>query len=271
MSLLTNAREFYSRRQFKPYEIEKNANGKKLRFWIGDSEGESWYGGDKSDVVDHEMEFLLSNIVSPDDVVFECGAHHGWTTILIASHLARGRLIAFEPNRGNFRILQKNIELNSLANVTAVWAAIAAETGKARIYEKSNGSVVPPLFSRAIVSKRMLNVIYGVAEVPTVSLDEYARANALTPTLLKIDVEGFECRVLEGAAGILAQRPKLVIEIHAKQLPLYGDSVDRVLSLAGLQNYRVWLQRDPERAPEAIEKLTPEMITDRVHVFAVPR
>lgn len=271
MSLLTNAREFYSRRQFKPYAIDKDADGTKLKFWIGDSEGESWYGQSKTDGLDHEMDFLLKNVVSPDDVVFECGAHHGWTTMVIASRLKKGRLVAFEPNRGNYKILQKNIELNSITNVTTVWAAIAATTGKTRIYEKSNGSVVPPLFSRAIISKRMLNVIYGVAEVPTISLDEYARSNGITPTLLKIDVEGFECKVLEGATEILAKRPKLIIEIHAKQLPLYGGSVERVLALTGLHGYRTWLQLDPEKAPVEVDKLTADMITDRVHVFAVPR
>ena len=51
--------------------------------------------------------------------------------------------------------------------------------------------------------------------VPTVNLDVYVQRQGLTPRLVKIDVEGAEFLVLEGARrSVAAHRPRLVIEIH---------------------------------------------------------
>lgn len=91
------------------------------------------------------------------------------------------------------------------------------------------------------------------------------------PSFLKVDVEGFECNVLSGARQILRARPKLLIEVHTKQLGLYGGSVKKLFELARLSDYQLWLQDDDSKSPREVMDIDPRRIRDRVHVFALPR
>ena len=54
--------------------------------------------------------------------------------------------------------------------------------------------------------------------VPTVTLDGFAAARGDRPTLLKIDAEGAEVRILAGAAGLIAEvRPAVICELHSEE------------------------------------------------------
>jgi hypothetical protein len=96
-------------------------------------------------------------------------------------------------------------------------------------------------------------------------LDEYKQLN---PTFLKIDVEGFEVQVLQGAKQVLSTRPKLAIEIHTDILSKYGTNVQDLLRLIDLENYKLWIQWEDGKVPEEYDLRTP--IEKRVHLFGIP-
>jgi hypothetical protein len=96
--------------------------------------------------------------------------------------------------------------------------------------------------------------------------DEYAHMN---PTVLKIDVEGFEKQVLQGARKILSTYPKLAMEIHTEQLSQYGATVQDIFGLIDVENYNVWIQWEDDQQPEEYDMRTP--IEKRVHLFCIPR
>ena len=75
-------------------------------------------------------------------------------------------------------------------------------------------------------------------------------------------------QVLQGAKNILSKRPKLAIEVHTELLPQYGASLEGILSLIGVENYRVWIQWKDDQQPEKFDVGTP--IASRVHLFFVP-
>lgn len=267
------------KRTFEPYQIERRSRGTTYQFWIGDAEGQDWYAprnGGLGQVLDDEsieMSFVLDRMIAPGDVIFECGAHHGWTSIQLAKgleHAGAGCLVAFEPNLSNFDILMKNVFDNGCNNVTLEASVVGAESGVAKFYQKSNGSVMPQLLSRALFSKRMLNLLYGVVSMPVVTIDQYAAAHNLRPTFLKIDVEGFECNVLAGATAVLATAPKLFIEIHTKQLPLYGGTVERLYAQLDLERYQVWIQFSDAEQPREVDPRNLPQLTDRAHLYALP-
>jgi FkbM family methyltransferase len=236
----------------KPYLKRKNVEGVDFDFWIGDSDGRDWYDLKCTDPVWNEMRFVRDNLVKPGDVVLECGGHHGCTAILLSHWVgAGGKVVTFEPSPANCKIIEKNIRQNRLTNVTLERAAVGDKQGLTRISESSNSSVCP--------------TGAGV-EVKMTCLDEYAHLN---PSLLKIDVEGFEVQVLQGAKKILSTRPYLDIEIHAEPLKQYGASVGDVFKLIGVENYKVWIQWEDVEQPQEYDLRTP--IEKRVHVFCIPR
>jgi FkbM family methyltransferase len=64
------------------------------------------------------------------------------------------------------------------------------------------------------------------------------------PTLVKIDIEGFELEALKGADRLLSSaRPKLIIEIHPRQLAMSGGSEDEIFELLRDHRYS-WLVID---------------------------
>jgi FkbM family methyltransferase len=244
-------RTLYHLRQstFKPYITEKNLDGEKFDFWIGDTDGRDWY--DRDSRLSLELKFIRNHMIASGDLVLDCGAHHGRAAILFSRWVGdTGNVIAFEPLPKNGDILAKNIALNAITNVTLVRKAVGANGGRLRIDGVSDSTV--------IYSKQ------GI-EVEVTCLDNYAHLN---PAFVKVDVEGFEYQVLQGARHVLSRRPKLAIEIHGDKLAKYGASFEQILDVIGLDRYKLWIQWHDDQEPEEYDNKTP--IVRRVHLFGVP-
>ena len=91
----------------------------------------------------------------------------------------------------------------------------------------------------------------------------------MIPSLLKIDVEGFEVEVLRGASKILSTRPKLAIEIHTQNLGHYNASVEDIFNLIDADEYDLWIQWKDGEEPIEYDRKVP--ITELVHLFGFPR
>jgi FkbM family methyltransferase len=246
------SRALYPYRQgnrfFTPYIVRNKAmEGEVFDLLIGDRTGRDWY--DRPCINNPrwlEMRFVRDHVIATGDVILECGSHHGCSTILLSKWVGEtGKVVAFEPSPQSFRILEKNITLNGLTNVIARRECTGA----------ADGSLCFDVASDAVgVSGK------GV-DVPVVRLDDYAD---LKPTFLKIDVEGFEMQVLEGAKGILATHPKIALELHAEFLPKFNASVDGILSLLDVDKYNVWIQRADDIEPVPYDR---SPIESRCHLF----
>lgn len=238
-------------RKFKPYLKKKNIEGVVFDFWIGDPDGRDWYDIHSTDPVWLEMRFIKDHMIKKGDVVFECGAHHGCTAILLSNWVGPdGKVVAFEALPANCDIIERNVNQNGLKNVILERTAVGAEKGMIKIDSVSNSAV-------SLSGK-------GV-EVGLTRLDEFEH---LHPTFLKIDVEGFELQVLQGARKILSTHPKFAIEIHTEMLAKYGASVEDLFRLIGVENYRLWVQWEEGKEPEDYDGKTP--VTKRVHLFGNP-
>lgn len=244
--------EVWRRRRFRPYVSDTTTSGYTYQFFIGDPVGERWYPRDRGD--QPEFEFLRDEVVRPGDVVFECGGHHGLTALFLSDLVGDdGLVVTFEPFSDNVDILCRNVVLNRRSNIVCEHAIVGARCGSTRIYKKSNAKVVPGKLTSAAVT----------------TIDDYVNRSGVTPTVLKIDVEGFEMEVLRGARETLESKPKIALEIHTPVLGRYHTTVEEVLGALELDSYELWLQRDDRERPERWDRRQP--ITDRVHLFAMPK
>jgi len=213
--------------QFRPYTITKRIHGEAFPFCIGDETGEIWYRPE-NDPVYEELAFIRDRMLSPDDLVFDVGSHHGLHTICMARHSAR--VVAVEPNPHNVAILKTNTELNFLQNVVIRQVAVGDSIGKISLLQDSNHGGVLPRKTGGLPT----------IDVEVLPLDQVAQEYGF-PNLLKIDVEGFEGRALKGASQILQRCPKIVIEVHTDWVCRYGSSVNEVIDLLNLKAYGVWV------------------------------
>jgi FkbM family methyltransferase len=239
---------------FDPYIKKKNVEGCKFDFLIADPDGRDWYDLHCTDPVWPEMAFIRDHLIKKGDIVFDCGAHQGCTTIVLANWVGEeGKVISFEPVPKNCEIIKKNIQLNNLTNVILEEKAVGAGIGKVIINGASN--------SRIISSTK------GV-EVSLTNLDEYRH---FKPSLLKIDVEGFEVEVLKGAKNILSSIPKLAIEIHANALTRFGYQVEDLFNLIAVDQYTFWVQWNSGEQPKEYDIKTSPPIRQTIHLFGIPQ
>jgi FkbM family methyltransferase len=156
-------------------------------------QGESFY---EFQMLCHSQVFL-----SPGDEVIDVGAYIGNHTLFYAN-VCGARVFSFEPNQAAFDTMRANLDLNGLADsVTTVCAGVGAETGRASL-------VVPDKAGNAGMCQLEL-MDEGTIEI--VRLDD--QEGITNPKLIKIDVEGMELEVLQGAEKLIAEHhPMLYIE-----------------------------------------------------------
>ena len=180
--------------------------------------------------------------------MLDLGANIGFFTLVSAALTGpSGRMIAYEPMPANAAALERNVELNALAHVAVVRAAVSDRIG------------VSPMFGNG--SDQDASLLGGseltALQIPTVTVDTEVARLGLAPALVKIDVEGAEHMVAAGMAQTLrTHRPTVICEMHAIQHD-FESPMARILAGAG---YALsWLE------PRAAE-----VPTWAPHLIAVP-
>jgi FkbM family methyltransferase len=148
---------------------------------------------------------------APGDVLVDCGANVGMYTIW-ASVTRRARVVAFEPEAQNYALLNRNIRLNGVEGlVSAYCLGLSDHAGISALHMgdlragASCHSVGDALDYR---HKPMQTVAFSQGCV-SATLDELVGSGAIpVPNHLKIDVDGFEPRVIAGARRTLRE-PRL--------------------------------------------------------------
>jgi FkbM family methyltransferase len=150
---------------------------------------------------------IFRQILRPGMTTIEVGSNIGAHTVPIAQVIGPGgKVFAFEPQRAVFQVLCANLAINGIENVDAHWAAVGTGNSKIR---------VPRLDSTAKNNFGGLSLEKEVGEeVRLVLLDEFQFQKC---HLLKIDVEGMELEVIQGARTLInTHQPIIYVENDRK-------------------------------------------------------
>jgi FkbM family methyltransferase len=141
--------------------------------------------------------------------VADIGAQSGFYSLLLSRRVgAHGKVIAFEPLPANFRLLGENLRLNKIENVLVRREAVTDHSGTLTFRFPSDE---PSLIAGPLLPGDNT----GTFDVACVSLDDFVAREQTRLDLIKMDVEGAEGNVLEGALKTLQQfHPILIIELH---------------------------------------------------------
>jgi FkbM family methyltransferase len=207
--------------------------------------------------------------LTPGDVVLDVGAHVGLFTLLAARLVgAQGEVHAFEPVPANFGRLQANIALNSLSNVQPSRVAVSDEEGEVSLGLRDERLVGNSTCDYTVGAE------LGSVTAPTTTLDGYLDARAVPHVrLIKIDVEGFEYRVLAGLERTLAEAPPdaIMLELNAEMLYEHGSSPTSLMARLqhhGYEIHQLGHGGQLKRAPAAAEI---ERATERFDFDNVPK
>ena len=155
----------------------------------------------------------LLSILRSGQVVFDVGANIGYYTLLAARQVGpSGHVVACEPSPRNISYLHRHVALNGATNVTVIPAGCYDRSGLVG-FEAGTDWAAGHLVDHATPANGNRQL------VAIVSLDEIVRASGLRPDVLKIDVEGAEMHVLQGASNTLSSwRPIVLLGVHSSEL-----------------------------------------------------
>jgi FkbM family methyltransferase len=200
---------------YKPRTVSHAYGRHRFTIALADPLAEAWYDQDWP-VLEEIEELSRAGSLAQGSVVFDIGAHQGVVALMLAAEVGTGgKVIAVEAEPHNASMTRRNVALNRASNVDVVHAAIADRPGTVNFAGELNGHVDP-------------GGGIGNVEVEAVTIDGLAEMHG-SPSVVFLDVEGYEGKALAGAARtIRARRTTFCIEVHSDELA--GCSVSELIS-----------------------------------------
>jgi FkbM family methyltransferase len=191
---------------------------------------------------------FLNHFLQPGDVFVDVGANIGLFTLIAASCVGpKGRVIAFEPTSVTYARLVDNVGLNAFGNVSCVNLALSDRNGQLDLSRSTDGfdawnSFAEPTMGNTTSRER----------VEVIEWDRYASAHNLSGmvTMMKIDVEGWESRVLAGGKQLFARpnAPVLQVEFTDAAATAAGSSCRNLYEFLESLGYRMFLYDSCQRS-----------------------
>lgn len=185
--------------------------------------------------------YHIKRLLPPGAVVCDVGANFGFYSLTLAAFLKRrGRLFAFEPHPATRIRLERNIALNQLGDViTPIPYALSDSPGTARMTRRKDNTGAAHICEE------------GETEVELTTLDSFCTQHRLSQVdFVKIDVEGFEAKLLRGGEHCLKTfRPTLLVELQPDTLERVGSTPTEVASLLRDYGYVLHVPRRERLLP----------------------
>jgi FkbM family methyltransferase len=170
-------------------------------------------------LLDHSIYFFtvrdtgwknLFEILRPEFSIIDVGANIGFLSLNFAHACPKGRIYSFEPDSETFISLRHNVQLTQASNITLFNKAVGAAPGTAHLYKIYSNN---PGANRILKEKPEIEAASETIEI--VTLDSLKAQGLIDKVeLIKIDVEGFESFVLEGARSLINEwKPILFVEL----------------------------------------------------------
>lgn len=199
-------------------------------------------------------------------VIFDIGANVGYTALLAMIQNPDRDYILVDPNPIALQKAIGNLLNNNLGFKAQYYSAFVSNTlnESIRFYTLGSGAAGSMHRSHA----ESADAVNSFQTVSTVTLDYLYSYYSLTPDLVKIDVEGAETLVIQGAK-MLAQETKCTffVEMHNVQDLGMERATDMMIEWSRTNDYRVWYLKTGE------ELLSGEPVKSRgkCHILLLPK
>jgi len=194
------------------------------------------FAGTAWEAIERDSYDSFAQAIQPGDIVYDVGAHIGTYSILALRRSAPGgQVVAYEPVELTRELLTRHLAWND-AGARAIVRPFCCGAGaaEARLYFQDgemNGD--SGLVATAGSESRMVQVR---------TLDSEVAELRLIPTIIKIDVEGWEFEVMKGAEDtLLRHRPVLFLSLHPRALAELHASPEMVQSWLHARGYTLRL------------------------------
>ena len=187
---------------------------------------------------------FTDRFLRPGMVVLDIGAHHGFYAVLASKRVQPGGIVfAFEPSPRERKKLVAHLHFNRCQNVHLESVALGSNEGEETLFvvdgsETGCNSLRPPRVGQAVSQLR----------VRQSRLDTFLEMRQIERVdFIKMDVEGGERRVLEGAVRLLDRRPRPVVlcEVQDLRTQAWGYPAREIIRFLSVRGYE-WFSPDGE-------------------------
>jgi FkbM family methyltransferase len=163
---------------------------------------------------DHANDFLIkiaNSYLKREAVILDIGANIGVTSIIFSICAPNGRIYSFEPSPETFGFLCETLASNNAANCSPYKLALGAKVGELQFFDNPTSASA----SHLVLDGETLGGSTMSVDVSTV--DRFIKEKEIARLdFIKIDVEGFELDVLDGAANTLRTlKPGVFLEFNS--------------------------------------------------------
>lgn len=181
--------------------------------------------------------------LKPGDTFVDIGANVGFYS-LCASRVvgSKGKIYAFEPAPSTYAALKNNIDLNGVTNIITASVALSDTQGQAKLFLDAKHNSGATSLRRSPNSGPAIDVVLT-------TYDQFAKENELpVPSLVKVDVEGAEVKVLRGMNDLLGRpnHPHVILEVSEWSLREMGSSKEELFDIMDNHGYRAILLSAPK-------------------------
>lgn len=160
--------------------------------------------------------------------LIDVGANIGYTVEVFSAAVPKHfKIHAMEPEQDNFRKLEARVSDLGLNNVTCLKIAVGDTSGSTIIYKNPHHPA-----DHRVYAVPSANLIKGEV-ISVTTLDEYCRQKNISKVgFVKIDVQGYESKVLAGMKDLLAQNQSVSVafEVHIPSLLEAGNRFEDLLN-----------------------------------------
>ncbi len=220
--------------EFKPGTF-RNCTRHGISYRLDINDYQSWliYFSFEADSSAKILEF-----VNQGDCVIDIGGNIGQTALSLSGKVGeKGKILSFEPYPRTAGQFKTNLQLNrTIGNIKLVELGLGDKPGSFTMYQDC---VTNSGANRVSLNEGI--ELEGMQTINITTLDNYLSADPLPAiNLLKIDVEGFEMRVLKGASKTIdAYKPRIFMEVNEKNLKSQGDSARDIFDYLKTFKYNI--------------------------------
>jgi len=208
--------------------------------------------------------YILRNILNPQDIFFDVGANIGLMSITASTVVGnKGHVYSFEPLKDICDIIQINIKINEIQNISVYNKALGSKKDRKPIFEHGE------IRGSASLIKTEYNDREHIIEIDTV--DNFISENKIEKVkAIKIDVEGWELEVLKGSNNLLSSIDAPIIIIEYSNLhPVHnGCLIDIYNFLLAVNKYEIYkLKRGKEVVSPLVKIETDKQLPEHDNLF----
>lgn len=179
----------------------------------------------------------LETYLLPQDVFFDIGANIGLYSLYASTLQPQARIYSFEPEAKNFNRLCKNISSNMCTNIIPCNFPLSNEQtfNFFFVHNSQPGSALHSFGQPSDYAKEFEQDIVIRQGAISFPIDELLKHNEMpSPNLMKIDVDGIELKILEGAKNTLSSKKLKSVLVEANDINGEGNLIKELMENCGL-------------------------------------